>query len=49
MTDEVTKLLEVLEDAFWRLNELDLQDIGEDEDLQEKIDDLITNLGRWFA
>lgn len=44
---EVEVLFKILEDAYWRLK--DLPDLSEDEDLEEKVDALITELDQFFA
>jgi tRNA A58 N-methylase Trm61 len=46
---EVTKLMEMLENAYWRLKELGIQDLEEDKDLEEKVDGIITDLDQYFA
>ncbi len=45
--NEVAELLEILEDAYWRLKDLDTQDM--DEDTEEKVEGLITGLDEYFA
>jgi hypothetical protein len=44
---EVAKLMLVLEDAYWRLQDLDTQDL--DEDMDDKVSGIITGLDQYFA
>ena len=44
---EFAKLVEILEDAYWRLKDLDTQDLNED--TEEMVDGLITGLDQYFA
>ena len=46
MTD-VAKLMEILEDAYWRLKDLDPNDLTEDED--DKVSGIIIGLDEYFA
>lgn len=45
--DEANKIFLILEDAYWRLKDLDTQDF--DEDTEEEVDELITALDQYFA
>lgn len=44
---EANLLFEILEDAYWRLKDLDTQDM--DEDMEEKVEGIITGLDEYFA
>jgi hypothetical protein len=46
---EAAKLMEVLEDAYWRLKDLDTQDLAEDEDMDDKVSGIISGLDEYFA
>ena len=46
---EAKVLFEILEDAYWRLKDLDEQDLSKDEDIEDKVDGLINNLDEFFA
>ena len=47
-TQEFTQLLEIMEDAYWRLKNL-LADPELSEDQEDKIDAITTNLDEFFA
>ena len=42
-------LMEILEDAYWRLKDLDAQDLEEDEDMEDKVAGIINDLDKYFA
>jgi hypothetical protein len=42
-------LMEILEDAYWRLKDLDTQDLEEDEDMEDKVSGIINDLDKYFA
>ena len=51
---EVAKLMEVLEDAYWRLKDLDTQDLAEEGDvlgegLDDKVSGILSGLDEFFA
>ena len=51
---EVAKLMEVLEDAYWRLKDLDTQDLAEEGDvlgegLDDKVSGILSGLDEIFA
>jgi hypothetical protein len=46
---EAATLMETLEDAYWRLRDLDTQDLAEDEDMEEKVTGIINDLDKYFA
>ena len=51
---EAAKLMEVLEDAYWRLKDLDTQDLAEEGDvlgdgLDDKVSGIISGLDEFFA
>ena len=46
---ETVKLFEILEDAYWRLKDLDPQDLENDEAIEEKVEGIINGLDQYFA
>jgi len=46
---EAAKLFETLEDAYWRLKDLNEQDLATDEDIEDKVDSIISSLDEFFA
>lgn len=46
---EAANLMEILQDAYWRLKDLDTQDLEEDPDLEEKVSGIIRGLDQYFA
>jgi len=51
---EVAKLMEILEDAYWRLKDLDTEDLAEEggvlgEGLDDKVTGIINGLDEFFA
>jgi hypothetical protein len=51
---EVARLMEVLEDAYWRLKDLDIEDLAEEGDvlgegLDDKVTGIINGLDEFFA
>ena len=46
---EAAKLFEILEDAYWRLKDLNEQDLATDEDIEDKVDSIISSLDEFFA
>jgi hypothetical protein len=51
---EATKLIAILEDAYWRLKDLDTQDLAEEGDvlgdgLDDKVSGIISGLDEFFA
>jgi len=44
---EAGKLMEILEDAYWRLKDLDNQDMTEEE--TERVEGIIGDLDEYFA
>ena len=46
---EAAKLFEILEDTYWRLKDLDEQDLAKDEDIEDKAAGIISGLDEFFA
>jgi len=47
-TQELTRLLKIMEDAYWRLRDLS-SDPELSEDQEDKIDEITTNLSQFFG